>query len=85
MKKILRLLFFCLVCNVAFSSQAFEFAADFDGGDALVLRWQVQEGAYLYRDHISIEPELGSGLRLGHFKLPHAELKTFSGNTIIGV
>ena len=81
MKKILRLLFFCLVCNVAFSSQAFEFAADFDGGDALVLRWQVQEGAYLYRDHISIEPELGSGLRLGHFKLPHAELKTFSGNT----
>lgn len=81
MKK-LWVLFSCLfVSGVLFAKPpvAFELSASFDSKDTIVLHWSIEEGSYLYRDHIAIEPELGSGLLIGHYRLPHAETKIFPG------
>lgn len=79
--KFLSTVLFLLSCHIAYaiSEQPFSLAADFDSQGGIVLRWHVTEGNYLYQEHISIAPELGSNMVLGHVNLPPANLKTFAG------
>ncbi len=53
---------------------AFQFSSEVEG-DALVARWQIAPGYYLYRDKISFKLQDGSGVSLGDYTLPPGQEK----------
>src|SRR5688572_4216603 len=55
--------------------QAFIFSAIADGGDAVLLNWQVAPGYYLYRHRISAKTAT-PGFSLGEIVLPDGKKKT---------
>ncbi len=57
------------------AEEAFRFSAEVSSGNELLLRWQVAEGTYLYRDKIQLALEGAKGVELGAIQLPPAKVK----------
>jgi thiol:disulfide interchange protein DsbD len=55
--------------------EAFQFSAEVNDDNALVARWQVMEGNYLYRDKLRFEVLDNAQVKLGEVSLPAGENK----------
>ncbi|MBP7983830.1 MAG: protein-disulfide reductase DsbD [Chromatiaceae bacterium] len=56
------------------AEEAFRLGAEVVGPDRLRLSWTIAEGTYLYRDKLALDLERPTGISLGDYELPPAEL-----------
>lgn len=65
--------------------QAFRFFADALDGDTLLVRWDIAEGYYLYKDKLTFRLIDGAGASLGEAALPPGETKAdpLFGNVVV--
>ena len=54
---------------------AFELSTEVDAGGAILARWRIADGYYLYREKFRFTPAQGSGLALGEPALPDGRIK----------
>ncbi len=57
------------------AEEAFRFRAEVTGPDALRLTWDIAPGTYLYQEKIALALEGATGVQLGAYELPEAEIK----------
>lgn len=55
--------------------EAFVLSAELDGDGALVARWKIAEGYYLYRHRFAFKPGDGGGVQLGELEIPAGKAK----------
>ena len=55
--------------------EAFVLSAELDGEGALVARWKIADGYYLYRHRFAFKPGEGDGARLGELEIPAGKAK----------
>ncbi|MFV2057837.1 MAG: protein-disulfide reductase DsbD [Thiohalomonadales bacterium] len=57
------------------ADQVFVFSADVENPNAIMARWEIKDGYYLYRDKFAFELEDANGNRIGQIQMPPGKKK----------